>query len=69
MFFRHPYSVVGLTTDFDLCLPPLHFSIPKQTWLSQYLQHLAQATGRASFESHLSPHLTAEENSMLSSLL
>ncbi|SPO21446.1 related to KAP114 - Member of the karyopherin-beta family, nuclear import [Ustilago trichophora] len=58
----------GLEDDEDLKSDPV-YNMNLKTWLSQYLQHLAQATGRASFESLLSPHLNAEEISILHSIL
>lgn len=58
----------GLEDDEDLKSDPA-YTIDLKTWLSQYLQHLAQTVGRASFESLLAPHLNAEESSMLNSIL
>ncbi|TKY91057.1 hypothetical protein EX895_001056 [Sporisorium graminicola] len=58
----------GLDDDEDLKSDPV-YSMDLKSWLSQYLQHLAQTAGRASFEALLSPHLNAEEKTMLTSIL
>ncbi|SJX60888.1 related to KAP114-Member of the karyopherin-beta family, nuclear import [Sporisorium reilianum f. sp. reilianum] len=58
----------GLEDDEDLKSDPV-YSMDLKSWLTQYLQHLAETTGRASFESLLSPHLNAEEKTMLTSIL
>jgi hypothetical protein len=59
---------LALEDDEDLKSDPV-YSMDLKSWLSQYLQHLAQTAGRSSFGSHLSPHLNAEEASMLNSIL
>ncbi len=59
---------LALEDDEDLKSDPV-YSMDLKSWLSQYLQHLAQTAGRSSFESHVSPHLNAEEASMLNSIL
>ncbi|CBQ68248.1 related to KAP114-Member of the karyopherin-beta family, nuclear import [Sporisorium reilianum SRZ2] len=58
----------GLEDDEDLKSDPV-YSMDLKSWLTQYLQHLAETAGRASFESLLSPHLNAEEKTMLTSIL
>ncbi|GAC99603.1 hypothetical protein PHSY_007206 [Pseudozyma hubeiensis SY62] len=58
----------GLEDDEDLKSDPV-YSLDLKSWLGQYLQHLAQAVGRTSFESLLAPHMNAEETSMLNSIL
>ncbi|SNX84223.1 related to KAP114 - Member of the karyopherin-beta family, nuclear import [Melanopsichium pennsylvanicum] len=57
-----------LEKDEDLKADPV-YNMDLKIWLSQFLQHLAQTAGQASFQSQLSPYLNAEEVAMLNSIL
>ncbi|EST06744.1 Importin-beta, N-terminal domain protein [Kalmanozyma brasiliensis GHG001] len=54
--------------DEDLKSDPV-YNMDLKSWLSRYLQLLAQTAGRSSFESLLTPHLNTEEAAMLNAIL